>query len=344
MVTKQAWRWPLAVAAFTVALPASAGRVLTVPAIETLNATGGLQAHIVNQFSDPVGFAEATSGAYIVLDRRQHTVYGINAKQTVVRKILQVGFETGKILQPAVLALSRDDIFAVADAPSGNERIQYFTLEGTFLGGFYLQSRLAPRVVAGPVVLNGVGSMSFTGKTFLVSRPESGALFSELDVQGAVVRHIGTLRPTGQERDGNLHIALNAGIPLPDPTGGFYFVFQTGRPMFRKYDAAGTLLFERHVEGSELDAQIQSLPLDWPARAPEALPFVPPLIRTAAVDAGGRLWISLVVPFTYVYDSRGEKTRTVQFHGASLVAPTTLFFAPRGRVLVTPGCYEFSTR
>jgi hypothetical protein len=316
----------------------------TAPTVDILAATGGLQAHIVNQFTDPVGFAEATSGEYIVLDRRQHTVYGINAKQTAVRKILQVGFEIGKVLQPAVLALSRDDIFAVADAPSGNERIQYFTLQGAFLGGFYLQSRLAPRVVSGPVVHNGVGSMSFTGKTFLVSRPDSGALFSEFDVHGAVIRQFGTLRPTGQERDRDLHYALNTGIPLADPTGGFYFVFQTGRPMFRKYDAAGALVFERHVEGVELDGQVQALPLTWPARAPEALPFVPPLVRTAAVDAAGRLWISLVVPYTYVYDSRGEKTRTVQFRGASILMPATFFFASRDRVLVTPGCYEFNTK
>ena len=88
--------------------------------------------------------------------------------------------------------------------------------------------------------------------------------------------------------------------------------------MFRKYDAAGTLLFERHVEGSELDGAIQALPLEWPARRRRRLPFVPPLVRTAAVDAGGRLWISLVVPYTYVYDGRGEKTRTVQFRGASM--------------------------
>lgn len=159
-----------------------------------------------------------------------------------------------------------------------------------------------------------------------------------------MVRHIGTLRPTGQERDRPLHLALNAGIPLSDPTGGFYFVFQTGRPMFRRYDASGTLLFERHVEGSELDGQIQALPLEWTSRAPEVLPFVPPLIRTAAVDAGGRLWISLVVPYTYVHDGRGDKTRTVQFRAAGIVSPTTLFFAPRDRVLVTPGCYEFRIR
>ena len=47
---------------------------------------------------------------------------------------------------------------------------------------------------------------------------------------------------------------MNVGLPLGAPGGGFYFVFMAGVPMFRKYDAHGRLLFERHIEGPELDA------------------------------------------------------------------------------------------
>jgi hypothetical protein len=310
---------------------------------ETLQAVGALPAHIAGQFEEPVGFAQARSGEYVVLDRRAHTVYAVDAKKTAARKVLEIGFEKGRVLQPAVLALSADDIFAVADAPSSLERIQYFTLNGLFLGGFYLQTRMAPRLVIGPLVLNGVGSMSFTGKTFLVSRPESGALFAELDTTGAVLRQIGALRPTGYESDRDVHIAMNAGLPLRHPDGGFYYVFQAGVPAFRRYAADGRLLFERHVEGVELDAQIQLLPTTWPERKTAAgtFPIVPALVRTASVDPAGRLWISLMQPFTYVYDSRGDKTRTLQFRGAGVISPSTMTFTPDGRVLVTPGCYEF---
>ena len=337
----------LAAAAVCIASDPPTSAVDVTPTADTLKATGGLPAHFVTQFSDPVGFAQATSGEYVVLDRRQHTVYAVDARKTSLRKIIQIGFETGKVLQPAVLALSRDDIFAVADGPSGNERIQYFTLQGSFLGGFYLPPSSGTRVVWGPQILSGAGSMAFTGKTFLVSRPGSDALFSEFDVQGAVVRHIGTPRPTGQERiDREAHIALNVGLPLVDPNGGFYFVFQTGRPMFRKYDANGTLVFERHIEGPELDAQIRALPSTWPRRSPDAgtMPIIPPLVRTAAVDDRGQLWVSLVEPYTYVYRPNGDKTRTVQFQAAGVLSPTSLFFAASDRLLVTPGCYEFLAR
>jgi hypothetical protein len=315
--------------------------------VEILNATGGLPAHIVSTFEDPIGFAEATTGESIVLDRRAHTVYSVNRQKTAARKVIVVGFEEGKVLAPGVLALSKDDIFAIADAPGGLERIQYFSLSGTLLGGFHLQTRAAPRLAIGPLILNGVGSMSFTGTTFLLNRPETGALFSELDNSGAVIRHIGTLRRTGSEHDPDLHIAMNIGLPLADPSGGFYFVFMTGVPRFHKYDAKGALVFERHIEGVELDRHVQSLPTTWPRRdgaEGRGLPLMLPLVRAAAVDPAGRLWVSLVEPYTYVYDKDGQKIRTVQFKAAGTIAAASLTFAKGDRVLVTPGCYEFSLK
>ncbi len=332
-------------AAFAVAASGLAVQAPPNRPAETLAATGGLPAHIALGFQDAVGFVQARSGEFLVLDRRAHTVYAVNAAKTTVRKVLQVGSEQGNVLQPAALAISADDIFTIADSPTAYDRIQFFSVKGTYLGGF-LQTKDATRLVVGPLILNGVGSMAFTGKTILLNRPEAGALFSEFEMAGAVVRHVGTLRPTGQEADRGVHAAMNIGLPLVDPTGGFYFVFQTGRPMFRKYDASGALLFERHIEGPELDESILNLPTTWPRRPAESgtVPLVLPLVRTAAVDSSGRLWVSLMAPTTYVYDPRGEKIRTVQFRGAGVISPGSFFFTTDGRVLITPGCYEFTVR
>ena len=113
--------------------------------------------------------------------------------------------------------------------------------------------------------------------------------------------------------------------------------------MFRKYDAEGNLLFERHIEGAELDDLLATLPTRWPTRRVEdrELPLVTPTVRTAAVDPAGRLWVSLSLPYTYVYDSHGDKMRTLQLRAAGTISPTSLFFTRDGRLLVTPGCYEF---
>jgi hypothetical protein len=65
------------------------------------------------------------------------------------------------------------------------------------------------------------------------------------------------------------------------------------------------------------------------------------MIRTAAVDLDGDLWLSIMAPYTYVYDAAGDKRRTIQFRAAGIVAPTSFFFTRDRRVLVTPGCYAF---
>jgi len=193
------------------------------------------------------------------------------------------------------------------------------------------------------VMINGVSSMTFTGRTFLINQPQSGALMSEFDLDGNVVTSLGAFRKTGHEADPVLHAALNVGLPLAAPDGGYYFVFQTGVPALRKYDAAGKLLFERHLEGPELDASIQAMPTTWPPRPAGAtsVPLVPALVKTAAIDPNGNIWISLSVPFTYVYDRTGEKIRTIQFRGAGIVAPTSFYFTRDRRILITPGCFEF---
>jgi hypothetical protein len=51
-----------------------------------------------------------------------------------------------------------------------------------------------------------------------------------------------------------------------------------------------------------------------------------------------------MAPFTYVYDSRGDKRRTLQFRAAGIMAATSFFFTADARVLVAPGCYAFSSK
>ena len=69
---------------------------------------------------------------------------------------------------------------------------------------------------------------------------------------------------------------------------------------------------------------------------------MPPTIRTAQVDPTGKLWVSLWVPYTYVYDRDGDKIRTIQFRGAGLITPNSLSFESQNQLLVAPGCYRFS--
>ena len=310
---------------------------------EILTSVSAIPPHIVGEFREPVAFQQAANGQYFVFDRRAHTVYGIDEKRTAAWRLIQVGQETGRVIEPQAFDLAPNGTFVLADAPRGVERVQIFGPGGNVLGGFTLPGRNDIRVTIGSLVLNGVGALQYTGTSFLISHPEAGTLFTEYAPTGGAIRGIGRLRTTGFEHDRDLQLAMNAGLPLVDPTGGFFYVFLTGTPVFRKYDATGELVFERHIEGRELDAHMKKMPTQWPRRKVEdrEVPFVAPNVRTAAVDGRGQLWVSLIVPYTYVYDAHGDKSRTVQFQAAGVVSPTSLFFAANGRLLVTPGCYEF---
>jgi len=314
---------------------------------DVLKSSGAIPAHIAGRFRTATGFQQSKDGQYFIFDRRAHTVYGVDEAQTSVWDIVHIGAEAGRIIDPTAFAVEPDGTFIVADAPNNRERIQIFTTAGFRIGGFMLPGRLAPRVMLDDnIVMNGIASLQYTGTSILLSQPETGALIAEYTLQGAVHRLIGNLRDTGHESDSELHRALNSGIPLVDPAGGFFFVFQTGQPVLRKYGRDGRLVFERRIEGRELDPLIAALPTTWRRRSmPDGeVPIVSPTVRAAAVDHAGRVWISLVVPFTYVYDSDGDKIRTVQFAGAGTVSPNGLFFGKNGRLLVTPGLLEFQTR
>jgi hypothetical protein len=301
-------------------------------------------AEIVGVFRDPVAFEQAASGQYFVFDRLGHTVYGVDSAMTGSWKIVEIGHEAGRIIEPTAFAAASNGTFAVADRPAARERIQFFGSGGNLMAGFTLPGRAAETVVLGSTVLNGVGSLQYDGRSVFLSQPETGALTAQYSPAGVPLRTFGTLRATGHESDRDLHFALNTGLPLVNPQGGFHFVFQTGYPLFRRYNDAGGLLFERHIEGVEIDAVLAALPTTWPTRRTNGreLPVVAPVVRTARVDGAGRLWVSFAsVPFTYVYDATGEKIAVVQFRGAGIVQPASLFFGRSGRLLVAPGCYEF---
>jgi hypothetical protein len=315
------------------------------PGVVTLKSVGGLPAHVAGRFEDMGACQRSASGDYFLFDRRTHTVWSMpSSLEGSPREIVGVGVESGRVLRPTAFDLAADRTFVVADAPYGKRRVQFFFETGARIGGFGLGESAAPDITLHGVAVNGVGSIDYTGKSILVSQPESGRLVTEYAVDGRFVRAFGDLRSTGHEADRDVHLALNAGRIVVNPRGGFYYVFLGGTPLFRKYDNAGALLFERHVQGTELDDYVRTRPTVWPKRSGNEIPLVMPAIRAAGADASGNLWISLAVPFTYVYDAEGERRGTVQFSAAGAVSPTSLFFDADGRLLVTPGCYAFDTK
>jgi hypothetical protein len=307
---------------------------------ETLTPVRSVAPHVAGRFRDARAFHQADTGQIYVFDRRAHRVFGVDEALDSAWQIVQIGAEPGNIIGPTAFSTAPDGQFAVADAPEGRARIQIFHPSGFRTAGFSLPERPRPRVAFEGMVLNGIASILFTGSTILISQPENGALVTEYATSGREARSFGSLRATGHEQEPDLHLALNSGIPLAAPGGGFFFVFHAGAPVFRKYTGDGRLVFERRMQGAETDAIVDALPSVWPRRGDE-LPMVRPTVRAAAVDRRGNLWVSFADPFTYVFDPDGDKIRVVRFRGAGAIAPTAMFFAASGRLLVTPGLHEF---
>ena len=309
---------------------------------DTLNPVQSVPPEIAGRFRDPRGFQQSASGEYFVFDRRAHAVWGIDSRLEGAFQIVDIGAEPGRILDPTSFAVAPDGSFVVADAPRGLARIQAFTSTGTRTAGFFVDQAARPRITIDNTVMSGIGTLQFTGSSVLLSQPENGALVSEYTLAGQPTRSVGALRATGHESVRDVHIALNSGIPLLVPSGSLYYVFQAGLPVFRKYDSAGQLVYERQIQGREIDELVTMLPSSWPRNPADGeLPLVRPTVRAAALDAAERLWIAFDAGFTYVFDRDGVKIRAVRFRGVGAVSPTTMFFGPGGRLLVTPGLHEF---
>ena len=143
---------------------------------ETLRPVSALPAHVSGRFEDPTGFQQSADGDYFIFDRRSHTVFAYKPGSEAPKKVIQIGAEAGRVIQPSAFDLAPDNTFVVADAPGRRERIQIFSAAGSSLGGFSLNPRATERITIGDFVLNGVGSLEYTGSSILITQPETGAL------------------------------------------------------------------------------------------------------------------------------------------------------------------------
>jgi hypothetical protein len=311
---------------------------------DRLVSIGGVPPFLAGEFEDASGYALRPDGSALVFDRRRHRVYAIDAARTVATPLVEIGYERGRVLRPTSFDVAESGDFIVADAPGRQPRVSVFDTAGKALNTFTVAATESPRITVDNLVLNGIAAARYTGVTVLLNQPERGALVAEYSVIGSLQRQFGTLRRTGFEHDPDVHLAFNAALPLPTRDGGAYVVFLAGPPAFRKYSSSGQLEFERVIQGREIDSLVMSLPTDWPRRRVDdvSYPLIRPTVRTAAVDREGRLWVAMATSHVYVFDADGEKVRTVLLDGAGIIQPNSMWFSREGRLLVTPGLYDFS--
>ena len=125
--------------------------------VDILRPVAALPPHIPGLFEEPLAFQQSQDGTYYVFDRRGHSVYAIDASREDVRKVIEIGPEIGRIIQPRAFDSTQEGTFVIADAPRGQERIQIFAPGGLRTQGFFLPGRVTQSVTVGGLVLNEIG-------------------------------------------------------------------------------------------------------------------------------------------------------------------------------------------
>ena len=259
---------------------------------------------------------------------------------------MQIGAEDGRLIEPSAFDVAFNGSFAVADAPNGRERVQMFDAAGVRTGGFILPGRGASRVVLGSLALNGVGTLAFTGRTLLMSHPESGWLITEYALDGSPLRSIGQLRKTGHESDRDLHLALNAGSSDRRSRGRILFRLH-GRRSRRSANTTtnGTLDLRARDPGTrDRSARCAQFPIGgrggvqascrWWRRSFEPRPWIDPAGSGSRSSSRSRMSLT----------PTAKKSAPCNSGAPGIVSPSSLWFNEKGRVLVTPGCYEFEPK
>src|SRR5580765_5195970 len=146
------------------------------PDLEVLIAARGLPTAFTSQLLDSIGYAETGAGESLVLDRRSHVVWAVDAKRVTWRKVVLAGQKLGQVEFPTALAVGPDDQFVVADVSQGADRLQWFDLAGHMTGAFWLPDRHAPPMIVLSVIFNGIGALHFARDSFYVGYPFRGSL------------------------------------------------------------------------------------------------------------------------------------------------------------------------
>ena len=76
------------------------------PAADVLQAVTAAPAHVVAKFDEDAAFAVTREGEYVVLDRRGHGLYVLDAAGARVRRIVSPGIGPGELFNPLALALN----------------------------------------------------------------------------------------------------------------------------------------------------------------------------------------------------------------------------------------------
>ncbi len=277
---------------------------------------------------------DSQNNLYYVSDRKRHSVIVFNERFEIQREIGGIGSAPGRLFRPGYIEVSDDGIIYVQDG--GNERIQSFTLDGTHLGTFSTEPYM--------------GFAAGTRGEIYLGQPEKGALISVHSREGKLLRSFGKLKDYSdfygeafRDRNEEFSNAINRVRLSVDRDGNILASFML-IPLIQKYTRDGELVFERRLEGPEIDALTQS-PSGRLTMSMDG--FVGEIIALEAIPLpNGEIGVVLTDRSIYVADQSGQRLRVLRPSVETNFTPEMTGVTPAGEVLLiglSPrNCYRLS--
>jgi DNA-binding beta-propeller fold protein YncE len=279
---------------------------------------------------------DSHDGLYVVSERSRNSVLVIDGQLSVRKVIGGIGSGPGRLFRPGHLNVASDGVIYVQDG--GNERIQSFDFDGHFLGGFQTTQYMGFAAGAG-------------GEVYL-GQPERGALVTVYSRDGRVLRSFGKTKTLSEvygteqaARDEQFRNAINRVHLTVDADGSVLVNFALA-PILQKYTRQGELVFERRLEGPEVDALTQEVLSEFGGQHlvmsldgfPERL-----MSLEAVALPGGEINVVLIDGSIYVADAEGRKVGIVRPRARQKFTPEMTGVSPAGELMLvglTPrDCY-----
>jgi hypothetical protein len=172
------------------------------------------------------------SNVYL-LDSGNHRVLVFSPSGKLVRQISEIGQGPGGLFDPYDMAVDRGGNVYVIDS---KQRVQGFSAEGKFYGGFKYQGECLA------IAVNGRGE-------YLLSQPASGSLISVYGPNGDYRRSFGALKTEAPGRTKAVANRVHMSVTSKDEV----YVSFDHLGVLQKYDSSGRLLWEENIPGERAE-------------------------------------------------------------------------------------------
>ena len=194
-------------------------------------------------------------------------LYRSRAEPTRRRRSSRSDRRQGRIIRPTAFDSAADGTFVVADAPGDQQRLQFFSQPVRRSAASRMPGRGVPQITLGDMSSAASARSSTPGQTILMSQPELGALVDGVpaDRRTACARSASCARParrrirTSTRAERRHH---RRRTPRAATTSCSCRACRCSASTTR----TGTLVFERHIEGVEMDPYLARMPTTWPRR------------------------------------------------------------------------------